>query len=221
MYPKSLLGKIILALAAIALAGCSMATAEPTPTQAPTIDPQPTFDAIATQSVQTMAANLTMNAPTATPIVPTDTPEPPTPTVPPLPTNTPEPTNTPTRAFIPWTATPTATQATFACQVVEVSPKASDKITVDQDFDAKWSLKNTGTKTWNAGNTDIVYSSGQKMHTGGDIIDLGSDVAPNGTYTVIIDMKAPSGDGKYTTTWGMTLEDGSVCTLSLTINVVK
>lgn len=221
MYSKSIVWKIVPVLVGIVLAGCSAAPVAVTPTQAPTVDPKPTFDAISTQAVQTMAANLTLNAPTATPIVPTDTPVPPTSTVPPLPTNTPAPTNTPTRAFIPWTATPTATQAAYACSVTDVSPKASDKITVDQDFDAKWSLKNTGTKTWAAGNTDIAYSSGTKLHTGGDLVDLGSDVAPNGTYTVVVDMKAPGSDGTYTTSWAMTLEDGSVCTLSLTINVVK
>ncbi len=208
-----LLGLILV----VTLAGCSPAPT-PLPTAVPTIDPQPTFNAIITQAVQTMAAELTLNAPTATPIVPTDTPAP---TETPAPTHTPAPTETATRVFIPWTPTPTATQAAYACAVTGVSPTTSDTIKVDQDFDAKWSLKNTGTKTWLAGNTDVGYLDGTRLHTSGDLKDLGSDVAPNGTYTVVVDMKAPSSDGTYSTTWGIFLEDGSVCTLNLKINVTK
>jgi len=204
-------------IAAVILAGCSPAPT-PSPTAVPTIDPQPTFNAIATQAVQTMVADLTLNAPTATPVTPTATPAP---TETPAPTNTPAPTETPTRVFIPWTATPTATQAAYACTVTGVSPTTSDTIKVDQDFDAKWSLKNTGTKTWIAGNTDIGFIDGTKFQTSGDLFDLSSDVAPNGTYTVVIDMKAPSSDGTYSAQWGIFLEDGSVCTLNLKINVSK
>lgn len=218
MYPQTIkrmcLAGIILAAS---LAGCSPAPT-PSPTAIPTIDPQPTFNAIATQAVQTMAADMTLNAPTATPIIPTDTPAP-TNTL--APTNTPAPSETPTRVFIPWTATPTATQAAYTCTVTGFSPTTSDTIKVDQDFDAKWSLKNTGTKTWQAGNTDIGYIDGTKFQTSGDLFDLGSDVVPNGTYTVTIDMKAPSSDGSYSARWGVFLEDGSVCTLNLTINVSK
>jgi len=220
MYFKSQMGKIlpVFLLAAI-LVGCGAApTATPTPV--PTVDLKPTFDAVANQAVQTVIANLTLKAPTATPIIPTDTPAP-TNTVPPLPTNTPAPSQTPTRVFIPWTKTPTATQPAYNCTVTSVSPTTSDTITVDQDFDGKWTVKNSGVNTWSSGNTDIKYVDGTKLHTGSDLIDLGSDIAPNGTYTIVVDMKAPSSDGTYSTNWGIYLEDGTVCTLTLKINVTK
>lgn len=217
MYSNSIMGKIFsVMLVAAVLAGCSAApTASPTPV--PTVNLQPTLDAVANQAVQTMIAKLTLEAPTATPIIPTDTLAP-TNTAQLLPTNTPAPTQTPTRVFIPWTSTPTATQPVYNCTVTGVSPTS---VTVDQDFDGKWTVKNSGVKTWSAGNTDIKYVEGTKLHTGGDVIDLASDVAPNGTYTVVIDMKAPSSDGTYSTTWGIYLEDGSVCSLTLKINVTK
>lgn len=221
MVSKNIVGKILsVIIVAAILAACNAAPTAP-PTLAPTVDQKPTFDAISTQAVQTMAANLTLNAPTATQTsLPTETPAP-TATNPPLPTNTPAPTETPTRAFIPWTKTPTATQPVYSCSVTSVSPTTSDTIKVDQDFDAKWGLKNTGVKTWSSGNTDIRYVDGTKMHTGGDIIDLGSDVAPNGTTTITLDMKAPSSNGTYSTSWGIYLEDGTVCTLTLKINVTN
>lgn len=219
MSARSMLWKAFSGLALIVLmAGCAAPTPMPTPTAMPTIDPKPTFDAIATQSAATVIADLTLNAPTATPVIPTSTPEP---TSTPAPTNTPAPTSTPTREFIPWTATPTATQPAFGCTITGVSPSSSDKIKVDQDFDAKWTLKNTGTETWRSDNTDVRFADGTKLHDGGDLRDLPSDVAPNGTTTITIDMKAPSGDGTYTTSWVVALEDGSECTLGLKINVSK
>lgn len=220
MNPHTILRMGLVGLVFVTIiAGCSPAPT-PSPTLVPTIDPQPTFDAIATNAVQTMAADLTRNAPTATPVIPTDTPVPPTET-PALPTNTPAPTETPTRVFIPWTATPTPTQPAYACTVTNVSPSSSTTIKVDQDFDAEWSLKNAGTQTWVAGNTDIRFIEGTKLQTAGDIFDLQSNVAPNGTYKVTIDMKAPGSDGTYSASWGIYLEDGSVCTLNLKISVTK
>lgn len=219
MYSNSRMGKILQVLIVVVLTGCSAAPSA-TPTTVPTIDLQPTFDAVAAQAVQTMITNLTLNAPTATPIIPTDTPAP-TMTVPPLPSDTPAPSATPTRVFIPWTKTPTATQPVYNCTVTNVSPTTKDTITVDQDFDGKWTVKNSGVKTWYSDNTDIRFVEGTKLQESGDVVDLGADVAPNGSYTIVVDMKAPSSDGTYTTKWGIYLEDGTVCPLTITINVTK
>jgi len=221
MYTKFVRWMCLAGLACLViLAGCGPAlTPEVAPTTAPTPDLQLTFDAIAARAMETLAAELTLNAPTAAPELPTNTPAPTNTAAPELPTNTPGPTETPTREFIPWTPTPTATQAAYACSITSVSPSASDTIKVDQDFDAKWVLKNTGTETWISSNTDIHFIEGTKFQTAGDLFDLTSSVAPNGTYTVTIDMQAPGNDGTYEATWGIYLEDGSVCELNLKINV--
>ncbi len=230
MVRKSIAWKILpkllpLLLAAAVLAGCGAGpTVAPTFTQAPTTDPRPTFDAIASQAAQTVIAELTVNAPpTNTPVPPTETPVPPTAT--PAVTDTPAPTSTPTRVFIPWTLTPTATQPAYGCTVTNVTPKSSDTIKVDQEFDAAWTVQNTGTQPWLAGNTDIAFVGGAALHDrpsdSSDLRDLTSDVAPNGTYTVTIDMQAPSGDGTHTTSWAIQLEGGATCQLNLTINVTR
>lgn len=133
-FMRTMLGGAILMMF---IAGCS---AEPTatPTPVPTIDPQPTYDVVSTQAVATAFTDLTLNAPTATLIPPTDTPQP---TFTPGPTNTPEATVTATPVFIPWTKTPTATLPVYGCTVTNVSPKSSDTIKVNQDFDGTWTLK--------------------------------------------------------------------------------
>jgi hypothetical protein len=220
MYSKPMVWKILSGLVLIAvLAGCGAApTATATSTPAPTIDTKPTFDVVSTQAAQTVIANLTLTAPTATPVTPTSTP---TMTNTPAPTGTPTLTPTETRVFIPWTKTPTPTQAAYSCVVTEVLPSSSDAQKVDENFDGVWTVKNTGTQTWASGNTDIRYISGTRFQKNTDTVDLNQDVAPNGTYKVTIDMIAPGSDGTYNTSWGIYLEDGSVCTLNLTINVSK
>jgi hypothetical protein len=165
-----------------------------------------------------MVADLTLNAPTVTPIPPTFTP---TVTFTPAPSVTVGPTATETRVFIPWTKTPTEVPPEYTCVITAVSPKSTDTITVDQEFDASFSIKNSGKKAWLKDNSDVKFIDGTKLQTSGDLVDLKSDVAPNGTTTVVIDMKAPSSDGTYTTTWGLSMNEDSICTLSLTINVTK
>jgi hypothetical protein len=221
MYLKTWVGKILAVLAlAVALAGCGTAptTSVPTSTAVPTIDPKPTYDAVSTQAAQTVIANLTLNAPTATPVVPSDTPAP---TSTPAPTDTPAPTVTSTRVFIPWTHTPTPTQPAYGCTVTSVSPEPGATKKVDEEFDGKWTVKNNGTETWNSGNVDIRFVDGTHFQTGADAFDLEHDVAPDGTYTFTVDMKAPSNDGSYSASWGIYLEDGSVCSLNLRINVTN
>jgi hypothetical protein len=219
MFFKKLVWNILsVVVLAAGLVGCAAPTALPTPTLTvvPTVDPKPTFDAVSTNAAQTVVADLTKNAPTATQ-VPTETL---VPTNTPAPTDTPAPTSTPTRVFIPWTQTPTPTQAAYGCTVTDVSPKSGATLKVGEDFDGKWSLTNSGTKTWTAGNVDISHISGEKFGAGATF-DLDHDVAPNGTYTFAVDMRAPDNDGSYSSTWGIYLEDGSVCQLSLNIKVTK
>jgi hypothetical protein len=207
-------------LLAALLFGCSPTpTLSPTSTPQPTIDVKPTMEAVATQAIQTAVANMTLSAPSATPVIPTNTSAP---TNTPAPTDTPAPTNTATHVFIPWTKTPTPTEAAYACSVISVYPTTSDTIKVNQDFDGKWTVKNIGVKTWLADNVDIHFVSGDHLQKRTDLVDMTSDVAPDGTYTVVVDMKPPADrDGTFSTTWAIALEDGTTCTLNMKIKVTK
>lgn len=217
MFSKTI-SKLSCAVLALTLVGCSslsQATPTTSPTPTSTVDSQATLDALSNSVVQTVYVALTQSAPTITP-TPTATE-----TLLPTATETVGPTITPTHAFIAWTQTPTPTQAAYSCSLISVSPASSTKINANTAFDAVWTVKNTGYNTWNDGNTDIRYIDGQAMQTGGNAVDLNSSVAPNGTATITVDMQAPDGDGTYTTTWGIYLEDGTICSLSLTINSTK
>lgn len=218
MYCKSIAWKLAaLLLAVTTLAGCS------TPTAAPTTAPTMNVGLIQTQSAQTVVANLTLNAPTVTPTVPTSTATEVPPTETPAATNTPvPPTAVPTNTFIPWTLTPvyTATPA-YPCTLVEVAPKFGDTLKVGSDFDGRWVVKNTGSKTWHSSDADIRFTAGKKFGASATVFDLAKDVAPDGKYTFIVDMKTPADPGTYTSTWVMAEGSQTLCVLNLNIKVVK
>lgn len=225
MYSKSILWKIAAAVLLIAiLTGCGGAQ----PSLEPTVNTQPTVNAIQTQAVATAVMDMTLKAPTAAPVLPTATALPPTeaPTL--APTNTPEPvvvlpTAVPTATRIPPTQAPvyTATSTAYNCTVTEASPAFGADIRFGGDFDGKWVVKNTGTETWSSGDVDIKYVSGTKFQVSVDALDLGKDVAKGESYTIIVDMLAPADAGRYSASWAVTRGSQTICWLPLTIDVVK
>lgn len=213
-------------IAIMLIASCTPRVVEPT------VDPAvetAVFQAMQTQAMEAAQAQLTQTAqsqPTATPtevatitlaqptntLVPTNTPLPPTP----FPTLAP-PTATPILA----TATPSATptRSDYNCQVVSSSPANNQVFSPGQDFDGRWTFKNTGSQTWDQASVDFTYVSGTKFQTRFDAIDLPSSVSNNNTVELIIDMMAPTTAGTYQTTWA--LRQGSIyfCYVNLNITV--
>ncbi len=210
-------------------AGCgnvspTVAPTQAVPTTAPTIDVAPTLSQAKTQAVQTFAANLTQNAPTAAPVLPTATPLP-TATLPPTPTAVPvnPPTAAPTATKIPVVSTlaPTPTLSTYNCVVFYVSPAPSDLVKVDTNFTGSWRVENTGTETWSKDDFVIKYVFGTKFQTGGDVLSLDRSVGPLGTYSVNIPMKSPDLAGPYYSRWEFQKGNLTVCALNMTLHVVN
>ncbi len=210
-------------------AGCSTVTPTVAPTQAvptaaPTIDVAPTLSQAKTQAVQTFAANLTQNAPTAAPVQPTATPQP-TATQPPAPTAAPTnpPPAAPTATSIPRVVTlqPTPTLSTYNCVVFYVSPAPGDLVKVGVNFTGMWRVENTGTETWSKDDFVIKNVYGTKFQTDGDVINLDRSVGPLGTYSVNIPMKAPDLAGPYYSRWEFLKGNLTVCVLNMTLHVVN
>ncbi len=193
----------------------------------PTQDLAQTLDAARTQAAQTVAAEIA-SRPTDTPLPPTATLAPtatqlPSATLPPTvaPTNT-LPPPTATNTFIPWTPTitNTPTPSDYNCTITSVSPASGAQFNKKEEFDAKWVIKNTGTKAWNTNDMDFRYLSGEKMQKYNDIYDLKENVNPDGSITFIVDMIAPDATGTAKTSWGLMLGSRTVCSLNISI-VVK
>lgn len=214
------------------LAGCSFGQM---PTAVPAENTQPTFEAIQTESAKTVIAQLTLTAPSATPPAPegeqapveeaaataTTAPEQAA-TNTPIPTFTPVP-PTPTNTYVAPTIAPTITNTpvTYACRIEEQSPAYGADFPRKADFDGNWKVKNTGSPTWEASQVDIKYIGGTKFQRDVDIIDLGADVAKDGTVRVIVDMVAPDQLGRFSTTWAIVQGGSTLCVMSLTIDVTE
>jgi hypothetical protein len=227
--PKTVYRLAVFFVLAALLPGCSFGNL-PTPAAA-TVDPRPTFEAIQTQSAQTVVAELTRNAPqvqpaqptatqvviTATQVLPTDTA---VPTVIPSFTAVPP---TPTFTRVPPTLPPAATNTpvNVGCKITDQSPAFGDDFPKEADFDGRWVVKNTSTSAWASSAVDVKYISGTKFQTKVDIFDLKSDVAVDGSITIVVDMLTPKTNGRYSTTWALVQGGTTLCTLGITLDVNK
>jgi hypothetical protein len=240
MSVKQLVWRLV---AVLTLAGMLAGCGSPTPTAAPTVAPttapttaatvaptvdlQPTFNAIKTQAAVTIVAGLTQNAPSATPVTPATATKPALATATTAPSNTPLPQATAAATakaiLTPWTLVPT--QAAYSCVVTSVSPKTNvsyppSTTSSPTDFDVQWVIKNTGKQRWLATETQFHYVDGEKMQKFGDTVNLQTDVAPGGSYTVGIDMRAPINVGTYNMTWRLSYGSVSICSMGVSV-VIK
>lgn len=205
----------------IAVTACSPSVQPTIPTQDPQALQQ-TADALGTQVAATFASGLTATAaanPTATPTVTATATTEPTATQ--LPTLTPPPTVVvatlaPTRIILP---TVTSTPGEFQCAVTKQNPPAGSVLTPGVDFDARWTVRNTGTEDWASGAADYGYVSGEEMHEGNDAYDLNVAVDTGDTVDIIVDMVAPRSDGRYQAQWAVTQDGAVMCYLPVDITV--
>jgi hypothetical protein len=78
-------------------------------------------------------------------------------------------------------------------------------------FDIKWTITNTGSKTWVAGK-DFKYASGTLL-TSATFVQL-PEMAPNAKFSVSFDANAPTEKGRYVMTW---IVEGGLCNTSVVI----
>jgi len=83
----------------------------------------------------------------------------------------------------------------------------------------EWTLKNTGSSTWQKDNIDFTYTSGRDMHEK-DGYDLPRNVRVGNDVTFKVEMRAPGNAGSYTSTWTLGTKNDAQCRVSITI-VVK
>jgi hypothetical protein len=181
----------------------------------PSESPEPTPDAamIRTAAVLTVEAELTQQAllnPTATSTY-TPTPEPsPTSNVPTLmPIG--EGTQTTDNGTSP--ALQTATQAPAPASTapdkaawVSNSPVDGTILQPGQNFEIKWTVKNSGTTTWDK-TYAIRFFSGN-ITTAKSIYNFRAETKPDGTAEFIVEATAPTVPGDYYTWWKLTNAEG-------------
>lgn len=138
----------------------------------------------------------------------TDTPE----AAPVVATSTLMPTNT---VVVLPTFTPSRTPRTGvgggSCQVVYQNPADDSVLPSGAEFDMRWTIKNTSSKSWPGDATDIRFVSGDRLHIGNDVRDMPYDVSENGTVDIIVTMRTPLTPGSYVTNWSLSQGSTSVC----------
>ncbi len=166
-------------------------------------------DALATQIVQTIVAQIT-----PTVVVPSPTPEPPTATPTEVPTEVPP-------TAVPVTVVPTSPPAQptsvppvssvpcdWAQFVADIQISDGTQLNPGASFTKIWRLKNIGTCTWTS-NYQLVYVSGDRM-SGAQSVSIGRSVAPGQTIDLALTLKAPSEPGKYTGYWALRTPAGRI-----------
>lgn len=103
------------------------------------------------------------------------------------------------------------------CQVVSVTPGSA--MPKGADFDAVWTIKNTGSRAWDAASVDYKFAGGSRLQKRTDRYDLPQTVKPGETVRVVVDMIAPSAAGLYNTSWALVEGGQTLCTFSINLRV--
>jgi hypothetical protein len=96
-------------------------------------------------------------------------------------------------------------KAEYSCDVIHQRPYDNQEFLHGQEFDIKWTILNTGTKTWPAG-YDLKYLSGPLMTNAG-AQEL-PQMAPGDQFSVVFDAVAPEEPGFHVMTW---IVQGQLC----------
>ncbi len=213
---------LLLIAMTLVLSACGQAAL---PTMIPSIDPnivQQTVDAVLTQNAVKEGATKTAEAITTATLAPTSTLLPTStmiPTFTPIPTATAVPTATRV-VVVPPVSVSTTEPKDYYCDILSYSPAEAQVFKPFQDFDGKWEIKNTGTKSWEADSVDVVWSGGTRMSEK-TVYDLKETVKSKDTTTIIVDLKAPGYEGGFWNTWKIKRGDTTACVMTLFIVVRK
>lgn len=93
----------------------------------------------------------------------------------------------------------------YDCTSRDRRPFDNTYLKPNKEFDIKWTIVNTGTKSWPAG-LDVKYYSGEKLSTT-NFVELPA-MAPGDTYEIILDAVSPQKQGFYVMTW---VVEGQLC----------
>jgi uncharacterized protein YgiM (DUF1202 family) len=109
----------------------------------------------------------------------------------------------------------------YSCTITQYTPDFGANFNPNAEFDARWTVRNSGTSSWQTGQADFRFYSGTQMQKYEDIYDLGETVDPGETVQIIVDMQAPSSTGRYSTSWALRVGSNTFCVMPITIDVVQ
>lgn len=90
-------------------------------------------------------------------------------------------------------------KAAYSCDIIHQRPFDNSEIIHGGDFDIKWTILNTGTKTWDPG-VDVKYFSGPSM-SAVTFVEIPVAMDPGDQYDIVLDAVAPEETGFHVMTW--------------------
>ncbi len=87
----------------------------------------------------------------------------------------------------------------YSCDIAGRRPFDNTEFNPGDDFDIKWTIINTGTKTWEPG-YDVKYFSGPNM-AGYTLVEIPVEMKPGAQYQIVLDGTAPADKGFQVMTW--------------------
>jgi len=206
MNLKKIIFLLLLGTLVVGLAGCNA--------PAPTAEPAPTLDmaAIKDEIYKTVVAQLTLDAPKATPTEAATATAAASPTAEILPTMTapvaaitlaPKATFTAASSYTrypTWTVTPYVDRASLSFQ----NPADGLVMAPGQAFDVTWVIKNIGHRNW-TGDFYVTYLGGVKSSSFGTM--MLSPLIIGDEVTITADFVAPTKPGNYFSQWALINDD--------------
>ena len=222
-----------LVIAGLLLTACGKNAEQPDYVTVLSAEPTDSIDAMYTAAAETIYVEMTQTELAK----PTETPVPPTATLIPtetltstmVPTSTTAyvyvapvvyPTSTPGTVTVTSTATTAATASEYACSLSSQSISDYTEFAPGEDFDASWTVTNTGSEDWDASQIDYRYVSGTETYKYNSVYDFSSSVESGDSITIVVDMVAPSSEASYESYWGVFYSSTNLCSLPLRITVV-
>lgn len=90
-------------------------------------------------------------------------------------------------------------KADYSCDVIHQRPYDNSEFRSGDKFDVKWTIVNSGTKTWRAG-VDVKYLSGPQM-TSVTLVQIPTALGPGDEYDIWLDAVTPDDTGFQVMTW--------------------
>lgn len=109
----------------------------------------------------------------------------------------------------------------YGCTLIRQSPPDWYRMTPRQDFDAFWTIQNSGNAVWPSNQTKFRYLGGTKFQTRGNEFNLDSSIGLGKKLKIGVDMVAPRTPGIYSTTWALYAGNTRFCIVTLVIRVTR
>ena len=90
-------------------------------------------------------------------------------------------------------------KAAYSCDIIHQRPYDNSEFNPGTQFDIKWTILNTGTKTWDPG-VDVKYFSGPSM-SAVTLIEIPVAMEPGDQYDIDLDGTTPTEKGFQVMTW--------------------